>query len=76
MRRIALGLITVVAVIGLVGCGATDNADSGAASSSTSVASGGLPDLPLTDVATGESVQLSSLVPSSTPVLAWFWAPF
>lgn len=36
----------------------------------------GLPPVPLVDVASGATVELSSLVPSSTPILAWFWTPF
>ena len=37
--------------------------------------SGDVPDLELTDVATGDGVQLRSLMPADTPVLFWFWAP-
>ena len=34
-----------------------------------------VPDLELIDVATGDGVQLRSLLPADTPVLFWFWAP-
>ena len=37
--------------------------------------SGDVPDLELIDVATGDGVQLRSLLPADTPVLFWFWAP-
>ncbi|MGQ0678799.1 MAG: hypothetical protein ACT4OM_03930 [Actinomycetota bacterium] len=34
-----------------------------------------LPDLVVSEVLSGQSVNLNSLVPSSTPTLVWFYAP-
>lgn len=40
-------------------------------------ASGGgdLPDVEVVDIATGEKLALTSLVPAQRPLLVWFWAP-
>jgi len=34
-----------------------------------------LPSVPLTDVRSGATVDLASLVPAQRPLLLWFWAP-
>lgn len=34
-----------------------------------------VPDAVLTDVDTGEDVNLRSLIPAEKPILFWFWAP-
>jgi hypothetical protein len=84
-RRAAL--FAVVALVA-VACGGDDSGDtdSGAApppSSTTTVTMAApappaeveVPEVSLTDVASGEEVSLASLVPSERPVLFWFWAP-
>lgn len=34
-----------------------------------------LPEVPVLHVQTGDVVQLKNLLPASTPLLVWFWAP-
>lgn len=36
----------------------------------------GLPDVTVTDVASGEAVTLASVTTPDRPTLVWFWAPF
>jgi len=50
--------------------GTADNATQDAAADS-----GGLPSVPLLAVPSGETVDLASFAPSSSPLVLWFWAP-
>lgn len=59
-RVVALAAVALFAII-LAGCGGDGDRV--------------LPEVTVTDVATGDDVTLTDLVPSPTPVLVWFWAP-
>lgn len=50
-------------------------APAGSESGAPLQASADVPGVELIDVATGDPVQLRSLLPAETPVLFWFWAP-
>ena len=47
----------------------------GAAADAVTV-SDDVPDLAMTDLATGAAVQIRSLVTGETPLLLWFWSPY
>ena len=51
------------------------DADDSAASAPALAGPGDMPDLDMTNVHTGETVNLQSLVGGQTPLLLWFWAP-
>ena len=62
-RRIALiGLAAMFVVVAACGSSSDD-------------VSGGIPDVSVTDVATGDPVSLSSVAEPGLPTLVWFWAP-
>ena len=64
MRR-RLALIAVVSVfLVAAACG-----------SSSDEATGGIPDVAVTDLATGDQVPLTSVAEPGLPTLVWFWAP-
>ena len=76
MRPAAIKRLFVALALVLAGCG------SGQDTGTAAPAAGGdgaqatvLPDLSVTDIATGDQVTLRSLVPADRPVLLWFWAP-
>lgn len=86
---IGLGLVVATA-FGSVACGsgAGEGAAGTAAGSASSVsatmaddtppaerASSPLPTIDVTDVTTGEPVDLAGLLPADQPVLVWMWAP-
>jgi hypothetical protein len=77
--RVLAPLVIVVAALVLAACGSSESSGgdgAGAPASGTPI-----PDvsgIALTDVATGDEVALGDALdaPPSTPVLAFFWAPF
>ena len=46
-----------------------------ACSPSSDEVSSGIPDVSVTDVATGDPVSLTSVAEPGLPTLVWFWAP-
>ena len=60
---------------------ATDDAvaevsvDEGTAAAPAVAGPGDVPDLDMTNVHTGQTVNLQTLVTGQTPLLLWFWAP-
>ncbi len=76
MRNLAVGKLAVVLALVLASCGSgqvTGAAQPQAGDDGTDSTT--LPDLSVTDIATGDQVALQSLVPADRPVLLWFWAP-
>ena len=83
MRARLLVCASIVALVAAA-CGADDAtttaepASTGtdvAASDAAASAAGDVPDLNMTNVYTGETVNLQSVANGQTPVLLWFWAP-
>jgi hypothetical protein len=68
--RLALAVAVLVVSAFLAACGSS----SGDAGSGTDPR--GLPDVTVTDVASGEAVTLASVTTPDRPTLVWFWAPF
>jgi len=85
MRRL-LTVITLAGTLlaGLVSCGGSEGS-----TTSTSMGSGGtalpatdnapgasgLPAASVTDLATGSTIDFSTIAPSDKSILLWFWAP-
>jgi hypothetical protein len=65
VRRLLLTLLAVVALA--AGCGSTGGESAGTGS--------GIPDVEVTDLATGDPVALASVAEPGLPTLVWFWAP-
>lgn len=77
MKRSVL-LATIVTVVAVTGCGSgdtPDRADAAAVAESPAATRSVVPDLRVTDVATGEAVQLRARVATDKPTLIWMWAP-
>lgn len=74
MKRgfVALAAAAVL-VVSAVASGCASDSGSGAASGGPG---GTLPDVSVTNVGSGESVGLRSLLPGDRPLLVWFWAPY
>jgi hypothetical protein len=53
----------------------TVSEDSVSENAAVAAGPGDVPDLAMTDVYTGQAVNLQTLVTGQTPVLLWFWAP-
>lgn len=51
------------------------SADESTAAAPAVAGPGDVPDLDMTDVYTGQTVNLQTLVTGQTPLLLWFWAP-
>lgn len=84
MRRLlTIFVLAGTLLAGLVSCGgsegstATSTGTGGTALPATSNASGssGLPAASVTDLATGETVDFSTIAPSDRSILLWFYAP-
>ncbi len=82
--RVRLLLCATVIAIVAAGCGSSDDATVAApaepvaetaAAETGASATGDMPDLEMTNVNTGASVNLQSIVDGETPLLLWFWAP-
>ena len=82
--RLLTRLLILAAILAAAACGADDAVTTAEpASTGTDVAAldapatvaGDVPDLNMTDVYTGETVNLQSVVSGETPTLLWFWAP-
>ncbi len=63
VRRLALIAVVSVLVVAAA-CG-----------SSSEEGSSGIPDVAVTDLATGDQVPLTSVAEPGLPTLVWFWAP-
>ncbi|MSW19763.1 MAG: hypothetical protein F2873_02600 [Actinobacteria bacterium] len=68
----ALAAATILAISGMTS-GCASDSGSGVASPGSG---GNLPDVSVTNVGSGESVGLRSLLPGDRPLLVWFWAPY
>ena len=79
-------LLMCAAIVSLIAaaCGADDAATTAepastgtdaAAEDAAASAAGDVPALDMTDVYTGETVNLQSVASGETPLLLWFWAP-
>jgi len=89
-RRGIAGIALLASLVPLAGCASdTPGRASGAAPTSAASADpadpadaadlAGASDLPAVDVrnlATGETLNLQSLLPSTKPLVVWFWAPY
>ncbi|MFV0525307.1 MAG: hypothetical protein ACK5RL_12525 [Acidimicrobiales bacterium] len=73
-RRAAIGLgLVLAAVLSLAGCVSGSDEEAGPAVVSGEAGSNPLPVVDVTDVATGDPVDLASLLPADQPVLLWLW---
>lgn len=73
-RALVVSVAVVVMALGAAGCGGGERAATGERALPGSPV--GLPDVTVTDLATGEPVPLASVARPELPTLVWFWAPF
>jgi len=77
VHRVKRGFVALatsaVLVISGIASGCASDSGSGVASPGSG---GNLPDVSVTNVGSGESVGLRSLLPGDRPLLVWFWAPY
>ncbi|NNC73910.1 MAG: hypothetical protein HKN93_00215 [Acidimicrobiia bacterium] len=68
-------LLALAIILGFVtaACGDGTNSDTGAPQVVAGV--GALPAVEVLDVATSDTVDVSTLLPADKPLLVWFWAP-
>ena len=77
-RPATIGVLAVVLALVFAGCGSGQETAPGTAAPADvgdGAVANALPDLSVSDLATGEPMALQSLVPADRPVLLWFWAP-
>ena len=80
--RVLVGIVALSAVLAAACAGTADPppaaAPAGPADPPPAAAPAGpnaLPQVSVVDVASGDSIVLSSLAPADRPILVWFWAP-
>ncbi|CAB4741315.1 MAG: hypothetical protein F2934_06215 [Actinobacteria bacterium] len=74
MKRRFVGLAaSTILAISCLASGCASDSGSGVAAARPG---GDLPDVSVTNVGSGESVGLHSLLPGDRPLLVWFWAPY
>lgn len=80
-KRYALGL-ALVAGLALAGCGGDDDSGQVAAPVDGGEASapepepGGVADVAMVDLASGQTVSMATTLATDKPTLYWFWAPY
>ncbi|NNK91834.1 MAG: hypothetical protein HKO87_05320 [Acidimicrobiia bacterium] len=74
MRRTLIAFVGALAVVAAA-CGGGDGSSDAAGPPEEIPGVGALPAVEVLDVATGDSVDVSTLLPSDKPLLVWFWAP-
>lgn len=82
MRRRSAVILAVTLGLALGACGGDDSDDGATSGSPASEDSGeqasgaAIPDTPVTELASGETVSVRQTAAADKPTLYWFWAPY
>ncbi|MBT8214083.1 MAG: hypothetical protein KJP12_02585 [Acidimicrobiia bacterium] len=74
MRRNLCAFVVALSLVAAA-CGGGDGSGEAAGPPEEIPGVGALPAVEVLDVATGDTVDVSTFLPSDKPLLVWFWAP-